>query len=90
MLTQNGQTACIHGNLVESVNGSKTLPSLNSVDQEFIDHLKFQGIEELIHSLKMIHDFALYHTDLCLDTDEKNALLNLKILWEGLERMRKA
>lgn len=52
MQTPNGQTACIHGNPVESVNGSKTLPSLNSVDQEFIDHLKFQGIEELIHSLK--------------------------------------
>jgi len=85
-----GQTACLNGNHVESVNGSEILKSLNSVEKEFIGNLKFHGIEELVKSLKMIHDFALYHTDLCFDTEEKIALFNLKILWEGLEQLGKS
>ena len=40
-------------------------------------------------TLKMIHDFALYHTDLCFDTEEKIALFNLKLLWEGLEKINR-
>ena len=90
MQTPNGQTACLNGNHLESVNGSEILKSLNSVEREFIGNLKFQGIEELVNSLKMIHDFALYHTDLCFDTEEKVALFNLKILWEELEQLRKS
>ncbi len=90
MQTPNGQTACLNGNHVESINGSEILKSLNSVEQEFIGNLKFQGIEELVKSLKMIHDFALYHTDLCFDTEEKIALFNLKFLWEGLEQLGKS
>ncbi len=90
MQTPNGQTACLNGNHVESINGSEILKSLNSVEQEFIGNLKFQGIEELVKSLKMIHDFALYHTDLCFDTSEKIALFNLKFLWEGLEQLGKS
>ena len=35
----------------------------------------------------MIHDHALYHTDLCLGAEEKQSLYHLKLLWEGLERV---
>ncbi len=56
---------------MESVNDSEILKSLNSVKKEFIVNLKFHGIEELVTSLKMIHDFALYHTDLYFDTKVK-------------------
>jgi len=90
MLHSNGQTACLNGNQLEHVNGSKIPISLNASEAEFLDFVKFHGIDELIKSLKMVHDFALYHTDLSLDTQEKNALFNLKILWEGLEQMGKA
>lgn len=37
----------------------------------------------------MIHDLALYHTDLPVDTTEKMALFNIKILWESLEELRR-
>ena len=90
MRNVSGQTACLNGKNVESANGSEILKSLNSVEQEFIGNLKFQGIEELVSSLKMVHDFALYHTDLCIDTPEKIALFNLKFLWEGLEGLGKS
>lgn len=90
MRNVSGQTACLNGNHEESVNDSEFLKSLNSVEQEFIGSLKFQGIEELVNSLKMIHDIALYHTDLCFDTHEKIALFNLKFLWERLEHLGKS
>ena len=90
MRNSNGSNVCLNGKNVESINGSEILKSLNSIEEEFIGNLKFQGIEELIESLKMIHDFALYHTDLCFDTPEKIALFNLKFLWEGLERLGKS
>ncbi|MDR6806041.1 hypothetical protein J2Y45_003233 [Dyadobacter sp. BE34] len=35
----------------------------------------------------MIHDLALYHSDVPLDQVEKSALFDLKVLWEGFERM---
>ncbi len=68
---------------------SKRLNLVNVPEKEFIERIKFHGINEFIDALKMMHDFALYHTDLCFDTDEKNALFNLKILWEGLEKIEK-
>jgi hypothetical protein len=35
----------------------------------------------------MIHDLAPYHSDVPFDTAEKTALFDLKVLWEGFERM---
>ncbi|ACT91363.1 hypothetical protein Dfer_0092 [Dyadobacter fermentans DSM 18053] len=35
----------------------------------------------------MVHDLALYHSDVPFDQAEKDALCDLKLLWEGLERM---
>lgn len=85
MLHSNGQTACLNGKNHE--NSSVSLKSISSSEEEFISNIRFQGIEELVHSLRTIHDYALYHTDLCFDTDEKMALFNIKILWEGLEKL---
>jgi len=85
MRNSNGSTNHYNGN--DSV---ILLEFVSSIEKEFIDNLKFQGIEELVNSLKMIHDFALYHTDLCFDTPEKIALFNLKFLWEGLEQLGKS
>lgn len=84
MLHSNGQSIYFNEN---HTNHSADLKPLNSSEIEFIDKIKFQGIEELIDSLKMIHDFAVYHSDISLGTTEKMALLNLKILWEGLEEL---
>jgi len=46
-----------------------------------------QGCKELAHSLRMVHDLALYHSDVPFDTAEKSALFDLKVLWEGFEKM---
>ncbi|PKV52231.1 hypothetical protein ATE84_4338 [Aquimarina sp. MAR_2010_214] len=93
MRNTNGQNVCLNDNLLKTVNDSvepKVSTSLNSSEAEFLDYIKFHGISEFVKSLKMIHDFALYHTDLCFDKDEKSALYNLKILWEGMEQITKS
>ena len=54
---------------------------------EIINSIKDHGINSFITALKTVHGLALYHTDVYFDKTEKNALYNLKVLWEGLQRM---
>jgi hypothetical protein len=35
----------------------------------------------------MVHDLALYHSDVPFEKAEKSALFDLKVLGEGLEEM---
>lgn len=54
---------------------------------EFLDFIMFHGVSELSKSLKLIHDLALYHSDVPFDKVEKSALFDLKILSEGFEKI---
>jgi hypothetical protein len=83
MRTQNGQCPCTKN---EENEATLTKP-LHPKEADLLSYLRYHGVDDLINSLKMIHDFALYHTDLCFDTEEKQALLDLKILWQGLEQL---
>lgn len=68
---------------------SKRLNPVNVPEKEFIDLIMFHGVTELSKSLKLIHDLALYHSDVSFNENEKSALFDLKILWESLEKMEK-
>ncbi|WP_342087108.1 hypothetical protein [Dyadobacter sp. OTU695] len=60
---------------------------LTDSQAEFWYLIECQGCKELAHSLRMVHDLALYHSDIPFDTAEKSALFDLKVLWEGFEKM---
>lgn len=60
---------------------------LTASQAEFWYLVECQGCKELAHSLKMVHDLALYHSDIPFDTVEKSALYDLKVLWEGFEKL---
>lgn len=69
-------------------NTSKKVKVLLTPSQaEFIDFVLFHGVNDLSKSLKLIHDLALYHTDVTVDETEKNALFDVKLLWEGFDRI---
>ena len=91
MLHSNGQRAIQNKGLTCSTDDtrhvSKVQVSLTPSQAEFIDLIMCHDVLELSRSLKLIHDFALYHTDIPFDEEEKSALYNLKVLWEGLEQM---
>lgn len=54
---------------------------------DFLYIVDCQRCRELSQSLKMIHDLALYHSDIPFDQAQKSALFDLKVLWEGLEHL---
>ena len=89
MQTSNGQGVEQH----HSVNTqgtrkvSKTKVLLTTAQAEFMDLVLSHGTGELSRSLKMIHDLALYHSDIPFDDPEKAALFDIKLLWEGLEEI---
>ena len=84
MQTPNGQSACLNGNPVST---SVDTRHVSEAQLEFLDYLKFYGLGQLSRSLKLIHDLALYHSDVSFNEDEKSALFDLKVLWEGFEQI---
>ena len=84
MRNPNGQNVCLDDSLFKTVSqpslklrqassSEKSEPKisvyLSTTEAAFIDDLRSQGIGDLVESLKMIHDHALYHTDLCLGVE---------------------
>ena len=60
---------------------------LTQSQAEFWYLVECQGYKELAQSLRMVHDLALYHSDVPFDKAEKSALFDVKVLWEGFEKM---
>jgi len=91
MLHSNGQGASLDEHSESTADDtrkvSKVKVLLTPTQAEFIDFILFHGVLELSKSLKLIHDLALYHSDISLDTSEKSALFDLKILWENFEQI---
>ena len=68
-------------------NVSKIKVLLTPSQSEFIDFVLFYGASELSKSLRIVHDLALYHSDIPVDAAEKRALFSVKCLWEGFDGM---
>ena len=91
MQTLDGSGADSNTNSVNPTNdarhASNASTPLTQSQAEFWYLVECQGPKELAHSLKMVHDLALYHSDVPFDTAEKSALFDVKALWEGFEKM---
>jgi hypothetical protein len=72
---------------VDARHASIVSAPLTKSQAEFWYLVESQGCKELAHSLRMIHDLALCHSDVPVDAEEKSALFDLKVLWESFERM---
>jgi len=86
MRIPNGQCIC---QVERPASASLDTRHVSDVQSEFLKFILFQGVEELIKSLKLVHDQALYHSDLLIDDDERVALFHVKILWEEMEKLEK-
>jgi len=87
MRTSNGQSVHSVNATCDTRNVSKVNVSLTSAQAKFIDFVLFHGVKEFSESLKLIHDLALYHSDVQFDQTEKIALFDLKLLWECFDRI---
>lgn len=94
MQTPNGQGVVMNVHSANTTNDARHALNVGSPlttsQAEFLYLVECQGCQELSSSLKMVHDLALYHSDIPLDQVEKSALFDLKVLWEGFERMAKS
>ncbi len=91
MQTSNGEGVDSKEHSVNPTNDARhasnvSIP-LTQSQAEFWYLVESQGCKELAHSLRMVHDLALYHSDVPFDAAEKSALFDLKVLWEGFEKM---
>ena len=48
------------------------------------------GHREMAEALRLVHDTTLYFSGITLEEREKSALFELKILWEGFEKIKEA
>ena len=91
MRTSNGPGVDLNADSVNPTNDARHASNvgdpLTESQAEFWYLVECQGCKELAYSLKMVHDMALYHSDIPCDTAEKSALFDLKVLWEGFEKM---
>ena len=91
MQTSNGEGVDSNANSVNPTSNARHasdagVPLMQS-QAEFWYLIECQGYKELAHSLRMIHDLALYHSDVPFDAAEKSTLYDLKVLWEGFEKI---
>ena len=91
MQTSNGNGVGSDSNPVNPTNdarhASNASTPLTDSQAEFWYLVECQGCKELAQSLKMVHDLALYHSDVPFDKAEKSALFDVNLLVEGFQRM---
>ena len=91
MQTSNGKGVDSNANSVNPTNDARHASNvgdpLTESQAEFWYLVECQGCKELAHSLKMVHDLALYHSDVPCDMAEKSALFDVNLLVEGFQRM---
>ena len=86
MSTQNGQNATGSADPVKTLDTPQA-SNFTKPQSDFLDYLITHGVGQLSKSLRLVHDLALYESDMPLDENEKAALLDLKVLWQEFERM---
>ena len=68
-------------------NVSTITRELSPAQDELIDLVSLFGPLELAADCMSIHDMALYHSDMVVDTEEKSALYHLKHLADVLREI---
>ena len=91
MQTLNGPGVDSNKNSVNPTNDARHSSNvgapLSQSQAEFWYVIECQGYKELAHSLKMVHDLALYHSDIPFNTAEKSALFDVNLLVEGFQKL---
>ena len=87
MSTQDGQKSCPHCSNEQAPNPALSFPLLTPAQTQLLEYANDLDGPDLVKSLKLVHDIAVYHSHEPLDEDEKDALFSVKVLWEHIERI---
>nr|WP_299382372.1 hypothetical protein [Allomuricauda sp.] len=64
---------------------SKNRELLTPAQTQLLDFINALDAPDLVQSLKLVHDLALYHSDGPIEDPEKVALYWMKGLWEHIQ-----
>lgn len=85
MSTQKGQNRCPQCKMGYTSENQKNVQSLSRAQGELLEFADALDGPDLVQSLKLVHDMALYDSYGLNDGPEKNALYATKCLWERIE-----
>ena len=78
----NGQSHCPH---CSPPTPAPVTVSILPGEMKFLEMIREQKASSLAASVSWVHDLLLYHSDVDLGRKEKWALLDLRLILEGLE-----
>lgn len=87
MSTQDGQKSCHQGSRANAQSIPKISQMLSPAQIQLLDYTDALDGPDLVKSLKLLHNIAVYHSSEPLDEAEKDALFYVKGLWECIERV---
>ncbi|NDV14886.1 hypothetical protein GO009_02515 [Muricauda sp. TY007] len=89
MRNTEGQGYCPHCKKDITEDKAQSAPKISRMltpeQVELLEFADYLDGPDLVKSLKLVHDVVLYHSHEPLDEAEKDALFNLKVLWECIE-----
>ena len=83
--TESHKRCSNYGVDIPSKESAKISMSISSTQRELLEFADALDGPDLVHSLKLVHDMALYDSYGLNDGPEKNALYATKCLWERIE-----
>ena len=87
MSTQDGQKSCPNCGNANAQSVPKISQMLSPAQTQLLDYTDALDGPDLVQSLKLLHNIAVYHSSEPLDEAEKDALYSIKVLWEYIERI---
>ncbi|WP_431161982.1 hypothetical protein [Flagellimonas beolgyonensis] len=87
MLHSKGQKNCSHGSNADAQSAPKIPHMLSPAQVQLLHYADALDGPDLVKSLKLLHDIAVYHSTKPIDEEEKDALYLIKGLWECIERV---
>ncbi|MDF0717401.1 hypothetical protein PY092_14650 [Muricauda sp. 334s03] len=87
MSTQDGQKNCPQCSNTNAQSAPEISQMLTQAQIQLLDYADALDGPDLVKSLKLLHNIAVYHSSEPLDEVEKDALFNIKGLWECIERI---
>lgn len=89
MRTSNGQNVCPKCKSVipsdDTRNVSKNIKKIYPAQVALLDFIHLYDALQLIQSLEWLHTTTLYHSNECIEAEEKSMLYTVKVLMEKLE-----
>ncbi|WP_375324526.1 hypothetical protein [Flagellimonas sp. GZD32] len=85
--TQGQEKSCPNCGNANAQSASKIPQMLSPAQIQLLDYADTLDGPDLVKSLKLLHNIAVYHSSEPLDEAEKDALFCIKGLWECIERI---